>query len=212
SVRRIPVRVRIDRRPAGVADAWPELSHGCGLESDPALLTFTTGSTGQPKAAVRSGAFLMAQYRAISAALEPAAGDIDLTTLPMLALANLGWGVTSLIPDADLRRPGDVDPAPIARQIGRWRPNRTIASPALLDRLARFCLATRERLDSFDRVFTGGGPVAPRRIDRLRRGAPGARIAAVDGSTEAEPIAPLDWRRGAPADRQATPRRPGPPA
>src|SRR5260370_24959351 len=36
---------------------------------DPALMTFTSGSTGQPKAAVRSHGFLLAQHRALSESL-----------------------------------------------------------------------------------------------------------------------------------------------
>jgi acyl-CoA synthetase (AMP-forming)/AMP-acid ligase II len=41
------------------------------------------------------------------------------------------------------------------------------------------------------KIFTGGAPVFPRVLDKLRGVAPNARIVAVYGSTEAEPIAKL---------------------
>jgi len=40
-------------------------------------------------------------------------------SLPVFVLANLGSGVTSVIPDADLRMPGQIAPAPILAQMHR---------------------------------------------------------------------------------------------
>jgi olefin beta-lactone synthetase len=202
SMRRIPIRrglVAAAKDSAGVCLDDSEAMRG-SLE-EPALVTFTSGNTGEPKAAVRTEGFLLAQHRAVAAALELVPGDVDLTTLPMFVLANLASGVTSVVPDADLRRPGDVDAEAIVNQIARLRPNRAVASPTLLDRLSRHCLARGRRLDSLERVFTGGGPVTPPRMDRLGAAAPCARLAAVYGSTEAEPIAVLDWSTVTAGDR-----------
>ncbi len=170
----------------------------------PALLTFTTGSTGEPKAAIRSHGFLLAQHQAIVDALVFEPGDIDLTTLPIFVLANLASGVTSVIPDADMRRPGAVDPAPVLRQIQRWRPGRTIASPAFLARLAEHSTARRIPLESFRRVYTGGGPVSPRALDSIAEAAPCATVRGVYGSTEAEPIALVDRSDLGSVERRAT--------
>src|SRR5205814_7229884 len=49
--------------------------------SSPALLTFTSGSTGEPKAALRTHGVLLAQHRVLAEALQVSAGDVDLTTL-----------------------------------------------------------------------------------------------------------------------------------
>ena len=154
-----------------------------------ALLTFTSGSTGKPKAALRTHGFLLAQHRALDRSLALKAGDVDLTTLPIFALANLASGVTSVIPDADLRFPGAIDPAPVMRQVRAHRPVSAAASPALLERLADYCLRRGERLSGFKRIYTGGAPVFPRALDKLQAVAPQAEIVAVYGSTEAEPIA-----------------------
>src|SRR4029077_2703793 len=88
----------------------------------PALIRFTSGSTGQPKGAVRTHGFLLEQQRVIEKSLRLVAGDVDLATLPMFVLANLASGVTSIIPPADLRAPGAIDPMPVVRQIREFGP------------------------------------------------------------------------------------------
>jgi len=160
----------------------------------PALLTFTSGSTGRPKAAVRTHGFLLAQHRVLADVMGLEPGAIDLTAMPIFVMANLASGVTSLIPDADLRYPGSIDPVPVLAQILTHHPVSTVASPALLERLARCCAQHHCLLPSFRKVFTGGAPVFPRLLDQLQRVAPEADIVAVYGSTEAEPIAHIARR------------------
>lgn len=174
-----------------------------------AIITFTTGTTGEPKVAVRTHGFLVAQYRALVESLALAPGEIDLTTLPIFLLANLASGVTSLIPDADLRRPGAIDPGPVIDQISTARPTRTVASPSFLDRLASHATRDGIRLDTFQRIFTGGAPVFPNILDTIAAAAPGATVVAVYGSTEAEPIAEIDRNDITPADRAAMQRGAG---
>ncbi len=167
-----------------------EQVHPC-RPGTPALLTFTSGSTSQPKAAVRTHDFLLAQHRVLKGALILTPGEIDLTTLPIFVLANLASGVTSLIPDVDLRRPGAIDPARVVAQIDTHRPTRIGASPAFLERLILYCSYNGWTLSSLRDIFTGGAPVFPCLLDRLQQIAPRATITAVYGSTEAEPIAKI---------------------
>jgi len=157
----------------------------------PALLTFTSGSTGQPKAALRTHSFLLAQHRALADSLKLTAGQVDLTTMPIVALANLASGVTSLIPKADLRYPGKIDPAPVVAQIQVEGVTSTVASPALLERLAHYCLSRQIILPGLQRIFTGGAPVFPHLLGQLQQVAPQAEVVAVYGSTEAEPMAKI---------------------
>jgi len=157
----------------------------------PALITFTSGSTAMPKAAVRTHGFLIAQHRVLAESLKLKSGETDMTTLPIFVLANLASGVTSIIPDADMRRPGEIDAASVMAQIKEHRPHRTSASPAFLERLVEWCERRGERLSGFDSIFTGGAPVFPRLLSRLQSVAPRATITAVYGSTEAEPIAEI---------------------
>ncbi|MEO1209178.1 MAG: AMP-binding protein [Cyanobacteria bacterium J06638_20] len=169
----------------------------------PALLTFTSGSTGKPKAALRTHAFLLAQHNTLAHSLSLQAEAIDLTTLPIFVLANLASGVTSLIPDADLRFPGKIKAGTVMRQIHRYQPQSTAASPAFLERLAEYCEETSQSLPSFQRIFSGGAPVFPFLLERLQRLAPQATVTAVYGSTEAEPIAHIAYSDIAAGDRTA---------
>jgi len=195
ALRRIPLKYSIGL-PVPGAVSWAsdkrtapyEQIHPCAPEI-PALLTFTSGSTGQPKATVRTHGFLLAQHRALEKSLELMPGEVDLTSLPIFALANLASGVTSLIPDADLQRPAFINSAPVVAQIHAHQPTRTAASPALLERLADYCLKHGLRLPEFRKIFSGGAPVYPRLLEKLQSVAPTAEIITVYGSTEAEPIA-----------------------
>lgn len=169
----------------------------------PALLTFTSGSTGQPKAALRSHGFLLAQHRALVESLQLTAGQVDLATMPIVTLANLASGVTSLIPNADLRYPGKIDPAPVVAQIQTEWVSSTVASPALLERIARYCLSKQITLPGLQKIFSGGAPVFPRLLNQLQQIAPNAAVTAVYGSTEAEPMAKITRRQITRVDMQA---------
>ncbi len=168
----------------------------------PALITFTSGSTGQPKAAVRSHGFLLAQHRALEHSLELKAGELDVSTLPIFVLANLASGVTSLIPDADLRKPGSIKAEPVIRQMLELKPDRLSASPAFIERLVDFSQQENLILPSLSKIYTGGAPVFPTALASFQNLAPQAQISAVYGSTEAEPIAHIPWQEITLQDKQ----------
>ena len=194
ALRRIPHKIVIGpwlpgTSPLGRADARAVMTacEPCEAET-PALLTFTSGSTGQPKATVRTHGFLLTQHRLLARHLELVAGEVDLTTLPIFLLANLASGVTSVIPDADLRRPGSIVPGPVLEQIRCCGVTRCTASPAFFERLLAGA-GEAGAPGSLRKIYTGGAPVFPRLMRRLQEAAPEAQVAAVYGSTEAEPIA-----------------------
>jgi acyl-CoA synthetase (AMP-forming)/AMP-acid ligase II len=198
AIRRIPIKLGagaplrgIRSAACGNGDTADALIQPCATDS-PALVTFTSGSTGEPKGTVRTHALLLAQHRVLEEHLELGRGDVDLSTLPVFVLANLASGVTSVIADADLRHPGAIDPGPLLAQIRARRPTRVVASPALLHRLASHARLRHTTLDSFRHIFTGGAPVFPPLLQELREVAPHATVTAVYGSTEAEPIARIN--------------------
>lgn len=186
----VPGAARIEPRVWGEGTAArPEI---VPLTADaPALLTFTSGSTGEPKAVMRSHGFLIEQHRVLARALEDRPGERDLATLPVFLLANLASGITSIVPDADLRRPGRIQPAPVIAQIARHGVERMTASPAFVERLVEHCEAWGGALRGVRRVYVGGAPVFPGFVRRAQAVLPDGELFAVYGSTEAEPIAHL---------------------
>jgi len=72
-LRRIPLAIRTGNWFPGTLK-WRTDGIGASLaevpDQEPALVTFTSGSTGEPKAAVRTHGFLLAQHRALSRAMD----------------------------------------------------------------------------------------------------------------------------------------------
>lgn len=169
----------------------------------PALITFTSGSTGLPKAAVRTHAFLNEQRHVLARHLAYEPGGLDLATLAVVALVSLASGRTVLLPDSALRRPARLNTRRVLRQLRAHPADTVAASPALLHTLAQAALDAGQPLP-FRRVFTGGGPVFPRTLHLLARAAPHADLISVYGSTEVEPIAHQRWADVTPTDLDVT--------
>ena len=166
-------------------------------------MTFTSGSTGAPKAAVRSHGLLVAQQQILASELRSAPGDLVLSGLPIFVLANLGCGAASLIPGCDLSRPGAVDAAAVIERVRELGVTCIQGSPAFLEKLTDHCRSRGIRLCSVRRICTGGAPVFPRLLDLIQAAAPQADVTAIYGSTEAEPIACLPRAGLRPEDRAA---------
>jgi acyl-CoA synthetase (AMP-forming)/AMP-acid ligase II len=195
AARRIPTRLAVSRRwfPLGRLAGGGTAREAAAIPVDqPALITFTTGSTGRPKTAARSHAFLWAQHLALSAHLGLRDDDVDMPALPVFVLNNLALGIPSVLPDADPRRPAAIDPAAILRQMEAEGVTTTSGSPAFYDALCRWC-ATQGRRVPVRALFTGGAPVPPA-LARLLADTVAGAAHVVYGSTEAEPIAGIEAR------------------
>jgi acyl-CoA synthetase (AMP-forming)/AMP-acid ligase II len=196
AIRRVPLALCPSWFPGTLKIApGREVMNDCSIaalsDKTPALVTFTSGSTGEPKAALRTHGFLLAQHQVLERSLELRPGGRDLTTLPVFVLANLGSGVTSILPNADLRSPGKIDPKPVIGQIQRHSIMTTAASPAFMSRILSGCEKTGRQLPELERVYLGGAPVFPGLLRKTKEICSNATVTAVYGSTEAEPMAEI---------------------
>jgi acyl-coenzyme A synthetase/AMP-(fatty) acid ligase len=154
---------------------------------DRMLITFTSGSTGHPKAIARDHSFLEGQLHSLKSLLDLQEGEQDIISLPVFALANLVSGVTSIFPDGPLAKPAQIRPDRVLDQIKKFKPDRLVMPPAIVN---NFSFHPFDWPDNIQ-LFTGGGPIYPDLLKRLLTFIPPQSIALVYGSTEAEPIAVL---------------------
>lgn len=162
------------------------------IPEDTALITFTTGSSGTPKAAKRTHGFLHEQFKALSDKIQPDANDIDMPMLPIVLLLNLGIGSTSVITQFKPGKPRSWKPGKIADLIEKHRINRIIASPFFIKTLAGHIMASKTALPGLEKIFTGGAPVFPADAALYQNAFPQVYIEVVYGSTEAEPISAIN--------------------
>jgi len=168
----------------------------------PALITFTTGSTGTPKAALRSHGFLAAQRAALRAEVHPAIGEAVMTTLPVVLLLNLAAGATSVIADFNQRKPETMRPERIFEQLKKHQVRQIIASPFFVQSLAKKQVSQRQGLN-LHKILTGGAPVFPADARLFLEAFPKAEIYVAYGSTEAEPISVINAKELAKAEDSA---------
>lgn len=198
-LRRIPVKLKLKKRGQITVPVTQVKSNTT------ALITFTTGSTGTPKAANRTHEFLQAQFDALLDEIAPQVTDIDMSVLPIVLFVNLGVGCTSVIAQFKMTKPAAMDAATIVAQIKQHKVNRLTASPFFIRKLSEYVLRERgqpQLFDQVEKVFTGGAPVFPAEAALYVQAFTKAKFRIVYGSTEAEPISSIDAQQLVKASRE----------
>ena len=149
---------------SGVGHAIGEMART--MSDDPAAIIFTTGSTGPPKGVLFTHGNFQAQVEQIRDRFDIRPGEIDLPAFPLFGLFNCAMGVTAVIPHMDPSRPASVDPAKIIEAANDWKATQAFGSPAIWNRVGRYCEEHKIRLSTVRRVLSSGAPVA---VDVLRR-------------------------------------------
>lgn len=196
-LRKIPIKINSDLLGGRIKrlQPVPGSTRAALKATDTALITFTTGSTGTPKAARRTHGFLQAQFDALIEKIDPQPTDVDMPVLPIVLLINLGAGCSSVIAQFKASKPEAMQPAKIWAQMERYGVTRITASPFFLRQLSLHLSTTGHRAASVQKIFTGGAPVFPAEAALYEQAFPGVAIEIVYGSTEAEPISAISSRQ-----------------
>lgn len=181
-----PTLAQLRRAP----DRGPQLA--AAEPDEPAAIIFTTGSTGPAKGVLYTHRTFDSQVVQIRDfyGIEP--GGIDLPGFPMFGLFNSAMGVTSVIPDMDPTRPAGVDPVKIIGAARQWGITQMFGSPAMLNRIGRYCEEQNVRIDTLRRVFSCGAPVPVHVLRRMKAAIhPDGDVHTPYGATEALPVASI---------------------
>ncbi len=162
---------------------------------DPAAIVFTTGSTGVPKGVLYEYGMFNAQCRMLQEFYGVQPGEIDMPAFPLFALFNVALGVTSVIPPIDPTRPAACDPARVVETIHDQHVTMSFGSPAIWDKVSRYCVEHDVRLPTLRRVLMAGAPVPARIHERFMQIIePDAHTFTPYGATEALPVSSISGR------------------
>lgn len=166
------------------------------MSTDAAAIIFTSGSTGPPKGVVYEHGMFDGQVDLIRDHYGVEPGEVDLPGFPLFALFNVAMQVTTVIPDMDPTRPAHVNPQRILEAIENQGVTQAFGSPALWNRVGRYCEDHGITLPSLRRILSAGAPVPVHVLQRMTSAlAPKADIFTPYGATECLPVASIGGRQ-----------------
>lgn len=160
--------------------------------STPALISFTSGSTGFPKVIMRTHGFLLGQHNVLEKNLKFEKNKGVFSAFPMFLLSHMASGETTVIPHINYKKPAKTESGYLLGQIEKSQAQNIILPPSVLENLVNYMEKNRKTVKGIKTVYTGGTPVFPKLMDSLRERLPECRIRALYGASEAEPISLLN--------------------
>ncbi|MFQ1876519.1 AMP-dependent synthetase/ligase [Aeromonas veronii] len=153
------------------------------LPQGTAKITYTSGTTGQPKGVCLSLASMMAVCESLAERVAPAKVEKHLTLLPLATLLEnitglyvpLLTGACSRIPslgELGFTGSSSLNPATLGEALLRWSTHSLVLVPELLRLLLALCTSTptlAQQLKSLRLIAVGGGKVAPDLIKHARQ-------------------------------------------
>lgn len=146
-----------------------------------AIISLTSGSSGQPKIADRSHAFLKAQFKALTRIDSTSGNETVLVGLPVVVFFYLGKGCCVV-----LRHKKALKKKHLSTILKQNLVSHIIDSPAHLLRYQSYF--NNRQAEQILKILTGGGPVFNSDIEILSERFSNAVLKIVYGSTEVEPV------------------------
>lgn len=161
--------------------------------STPALISFTSGSTGFPKIIMRTHEFLLGQHNVLEKNLKFEKETAVYSSFPIFLLSHMATGTTTFIPDLNWRKPVESNFGNIVKQITENNIQNIILPPAIFENIVKFCKDEKIMLENVQKVYTGGAPVFYSLMKKIKDVFANAKIIALYGASEAEPISVLNF-------------------
>lgn len=181
--------------PAHQPDSNKSDGAGCaGGEGETALVIFTSGTSGEPKAVVLSHRAVLARLqmtlhvtRKLPHQVDESARDVTLITGPLFHVGSMQTLLrAAIVGDTLVLSRGRYDPGDVLDLIERHKVNRWNAVPTMVSRLLDHPDVPRRDLSSLKSISIGGAPVHAELMQRIRTDLPSVspRIPTGYGLTE----------------------------
>lgn len=157
-------------------------------DHESSAILFTSGGTGIPKGVLYTHGILNAQTDALKEMFSLNENEIDLPGFPLFALFTLAMGMTSVIPDMDPTAPAKVDPKKIIRNIIENQVTFVAGSPAIWDKVGKYCLKHNIQFGSVKYVVMFGAPVRAEIHQMYKKILPFGDTYTPYGATECLPV------------------------
>ena len=173
----------------------PEVSPG-----DPAQIQYTSGTTGFPKGAVLSHRSLVNNARLFADRAGVHQGTVWANFMPLFHTAGCATGALgSLQAACKMLLIKQFDPSTLARLIESEKVSTFFAVPTMLIGLLEALDETPRDVSSMHSITTGGAPVAPELVRRVRARLD-CHLQTAFGQTEASPMISLNHQDGSVED------------
>lgn len=160
---------------------------------DPAVVLYTTGSTGPAKPAMYLHRNFCHVFRTAHYSWrmhEQESPAVDMAAFPAFHMLAIAAGGTTVVPPISFATatPATTDPKPVCEVINAAGVRSLFASPALLERIANYAVEHDMPLPTLERVIGGGAPVFKPLVETFLRVMPEhGEVWANYGATEALP-------------------------
>lgn len=162
-------------------------------ENTPALISFTSGSTGFPKIIMRTHKFLLGQHNVLEKNIKFEKETSVYSSFPIFLFSHIATGTTTFIPDLNWKKPAESNFKNIVQQIMENNIQNVILPPAIFQNIVKFCKDEKIMLENVQKVYTGGAPVFYSLMEKIKKVFTNAKITALYGASEAEPISVLNF-------------------
>ena len=162
-------------------------------ENTPALISFTSGSTGFPKIIMRTHKFLLGQHNVLEKNIKFEKETSVYSSFPIFLFSHIATGTTTFIPDLNWKKPAESNFRNIVQQIMENNIQNVILPPAIFQNIVKFCKDEKITLENVQKVYTGGAPVFYSLMKKIKKVFTNAKITALYGASEAEPISVLNF-------------------